>query len=1021
MTTTLQKILAMVLCAALCLSLLPAAFADEGDLILQDSAVFDTATGVKATVNGIGCKTIEEVNAAIANGGMMILVTDDLAGEIKIPKATTLDLNGHKFSGTMEVKAALSIDDSVGTGSVETIPSLAEGGSLTVYGGTYQDSGISKYVATGYMLKKEGSSWLVAKRETAAESAVALVDGTEYYTVKDVNDYLAGKNAKVTLNDTFTGDITFQNGGVLDLNGKTLTGNVINRGTGLRIQDSGSTGEVTGKVSNPTGGTISITGGKFASKLSNNYIANGYGQNEDLRVLPLDKINRARIGSTYYQTLEEAVDEAKSGDLIIVVERTDGQEDYTVSAPIEKNLSLMLGSNGIQELVVDTARVSITDGFIRKLSLQNGATVNVSGVRFDAMPTVDEGSRIVSNVTLSADGIDKHIKNTDDTISFLCGQVLSADNVYVDGDSIASGTDFALSKAKTGITLKADYLNKKLTAGTHTLRLLTGRGEYASAEFEIIDGSSVTFYNSPYRKEAGDAITVSPIDDSKYSAFSYCDKEDIGNPTNIYDGGCSLNKKTLTLNKDFLNSLKAGIYYLYGTNTAGESEYLGSFEILNPLPQITKQPASVTVADGELVSFSIKAAGENLSYQWACRSSEADGFTPIKDAAAAAYSFTADMKNNGWQYRCTVTSGEDEVYSEIALLTVELSAPVIVTQPSDQNVAAGKVATFTVKARGGELKYRWFYRESRTDDWKEIKGKTTSELKITASKDKNGFSYYCEVYNAKGRVSTSAAVLTVTRPAELDPPTSVSAEENLDGAVVVTWKESDYAQLYRVYRKSVDGTDWITLGDTAETSYVDKTAEKGKSYTYAIRCLKSDGTYDSPQSKESNEVTVYGESYTVTFETNGGTLIDSQKVVKNQKAEKPTAPQKGDYWFGGWYTDSKFSNAFSFDSPIKGNTKLYARWVKPTFTTPTGLTKIEEEAFAGIAAAAVKLDENVTAIESNAFANCPKLCAVYIPAATKNIADDAFTGVSSLIILGKTGSTAEAFAKAHGFDFQPMA
>ena len=1017
MATTSQKILAMILCLALCLSIIPAAFADEGDLLLQDSAVFDAAEGVKATVNGSGCKTIDEVNAAIVDGGIITLVSDDLGGEILISKATTLDLNGHTFSGTMKVEGALSIDDSIGTGSVETLPVLEDGGSLTVYGGIYQDSGISKYVATGYMLKKEGSSWHVTKRTSVAESAIAVVDGTEYYEVEDVNDYLANKNAKVTLNDTFTGDITFQNGGVLDLNGKTLTGNVINRGTGLRIQDSGSTGEVTGKVSNPTGGTITITGGKFASKLSSNYIANGYGQDEDLRVLPLDKINRARIGSTYYPTLEEAVEEARSGDLIVVVERTDGLEDYTVSEAIEKNLSLMLGSNGIKALTVDNAQVSITDGFIRKLSLQNGATVNVSGVRFDAMPTADETSRIVSNVSLSADGIDKHIKNTDDTLSFLCGQALAESDVYVDGNSIASGTNFELSKDKTGITLKADYLNK-LTAGTHTLRLLTGRGEYAGTEFEILEASSVSFYNTPYRKGTSSAIRVSPVE---YSAFSYCEKENIGSLTEIYEDGFSLNNKTLTLNKDFLNSLEAGTYYLFGTNTDGESEYLGSFVIKNPLPQITKQPASASVADGERVTFSIKAAGENLSYQWERRSSEDDGFTPIKNATATTYSFTAELENNGWQYRCTVTSGEDEVYSEIALLTVELSAPVIVTQPSDQHVAAGQVATFTVKANGGELKYRWFYRESRTDDWKVIKGKTTNELKITATKDKNGFSYYCEVRNDKGMVSSSAAALTVTRPAELNAPTAVSAEENLDGAVVVTWNESDYAQMYRVYRKSADGTDWITLGDTAETSYIDKTAEKGKSYTYVVRCLKSDGTYDSPQSKESNEVTVYGESFTVTFETNGGTLIDPQNVVKNQKAEKPTAPQKGDYWFGGWYTDSKFSNAFSFDTLIKKDTKLYARWEMPSFTAPTDLTEIGEEAFAGIAAAAVKLDEDVTAIGSRAFANCLKLCAIYIPAATKTIADDAFTGVKYLVILGEAGSAAETFAKTHGFDFQPMA
>ena len=57
---------------------------------------------------------------------------------------------------------------------------------------------------------------------------------------------------------------------------------------------------------------------------------------------------------------------------------------------------------------------------------------------------------------------------------------------------------------------------------------------------------------------------------------------------------------------------------------------------------------------------------------------------------------------------------------------------------------------------------------------------------------------------------------------------------------------------------------------------------------------------------------------------------------------------------------------------------------------PNALTEIEEEAFYGTTALAVIIPDECTTIGKRAFANCPNLIYVYIPASVKNIADDAF-------------------------------
>ena len=93
---------------------------------------------------------------------------------------------------------------------------------------------------------------------------------------------------------------------------------------------------------------------------------------------------------------------------------------------------------------------------------------------------------------------------------------------------------------------------------------------------------------------------------------------------------------------------------------------------------------------------------------------------------------------------------------------------------------------------------------------------------------------------------------------------------------------------------------------------------------------------------------------------------------------------------------------------------------KPDFILPAALTEIGEEAFAGGAFSFVKLSENTTMIGSNAFADCPNLTQIFIPNAEAVIDENAFGNMQNLTILGKTGSTAETYAAAHGYVFIPV-
>ena len=75
--------------------------------------------------------------------------------------------------------------------------------------------------------------------------------------------------------------------------------------------------------------------------------------------------------------------------------------------------------------------------------------------------------------------------------------------------------------------------------------------------------------------------------------------------------------------------------------------------------------------------------------------------------------------------------------------------------------------------------------------------------------------------------------------------------------------------------------------------------------------------------------------FTVTFDSNGGSVVANQTVREGEKAVEPTAPTKDGYTFGGWYTDSALTERFSFNTVITANITLYAKWNATSVTTYT--------------------------------------------------------------------------------------
>lgn len=69
------------------------------------------------------------------------------------------------------------------------------------------------------------------------------------------------------------------------------------------------------------------------------------------------------------------------------------------------------------------------------------------------------------------------------------------------------------------------------------------------------------------------------------------------------------------------------------------------------------------------------------------------------------------------------------------------------------------------------------------------------------------------------------------------------------------------------------------------------------------------------------------QTYTVAFDTNGGSAVDPVTVDAGSTVTKPADPTKSGYTFGGWYKDSTLQTPWDFaNGTVTADTTLYAKW-----------------------------------------------------------------------------------------------
>lgn len=136
--------------------------------------------------------------------------------------------------------------------------------------------------------------------------------------------------------------------------------------------------------------------------------------------------------------------------------------------------------------------------------------------------------------------------------------------------------------------------------------------------------------------------------------------------------------------------------------------------------------------------------------------------------------------------------------------------------------------------------------------------------------------------------------------------------------------------------KLVEGDYIVDGAENPETYDGGIVVKAGQAHSYALKLSKA-GTYciyskDSSMYFYAVKVTYDSaqepETFTVTFDSQGGSAVVSQTVNSWETCTVPTAPTRAGYVFDGWYTDSECTDGkeYDFGTPVTSSKTLYAKW-----------------------------------------------------------------------------------------------
>ncbi len=405
--------------------------------------------------------------------------------------------------------------------------------------------------------------------------------------------------------------------------------------------------------------------------------------------------------------------------------------------------------------------------------------------------------------------------------------------------------------------------------------------ESTASETENIASASESTVSAPESTTSETESTVSASEStvSKTESIACASESTVSETESIAcapESTVSESESTVSETESTVSESESTTSALESTVSASESTASGTESTVGTSEStlaITTQPQDVTADVGDTVSFTVKATGSGLTYQWQYST---DSGTTWKTSSnkTAKCSVSVTESKDGYQYRCVVTDENgDTVTSDAA--TLSITSISITVQPEDWTGSAGSKVYFTVEATGTDLSYQWQISTNGGTTWS-VSSVTGETYQATIQESYDGRLYRCMVYNGDGEaVYSSSATLTVS-----DTFAIFAQPEDQYG--VIGEKANFYLQaggtdVSYQWQESENGTSGWTNLDSATNPRLQLTVSASNVSMY-YRCVITNGdgktlTSTAARLLSSGQGFVsYGDSGTLYYVNEDGTL-----------------------------------------------------------------------------------------------------------------------------------------------------
>ena len=178
---------------------------------------------------------------------------------------------------------------------------------------------------------------------------------------------------------------------------------------------------------------------------------------------------------------------------------------------------------------------------------------------------------------------------------------------------------------------------------------------------------------------------------------------------------------------------------------------------------------------------------------------------------------------------------------------------------------------------------------------------------------------------------------------ELTTEFNFDTEIKADTILYAKWQPKEYTVTFKFNNEAADMEEKVTYGKKVEKP--SDPEKEGYDFVgwFTDEDLNEVFDFETPIKSDISlyakweEIVLDPTAFKVTFVKNNETDNEIVEVKEGEKVTKPENPEKEGYRFVGWFTDEKLTTEFNFDTEIKADTILYAKWEK-IIVEPTSFT-----------------------------------------------------------------------------------